>query len=207
MSGLCAALIVLLVLFLLGRIRIGAQVEYCEQGLFVRIRVGAVLIPVFPLKAKKEKKKKPKPVKMAEQAAPEPKGKKGGLLKLAVKFIPLVLDTVKKFRRRLRVDRLDMNLVVSAPDPADAAMRYGQANALMGCLWQPITQAFHVKDGHARVAVDFDAQTPTIYILVSLSLTIAQTLGLALVFGAKALGILIRTRTGRGTRAHQREAV
>jgi len=202
MSGLCAALIVLLVLFLLGQIRIGAQVEYCEQGLFVRVRAGAVLIPVFPLKAKKEKKKKPKPVKPAKQAAaPEPKGKKGGLLKLAMKFIPLVLDTVKKFRRKLRVDRLDMNLVVCAPDPADAALRYGQANALMGCLWQPITQAFHVKDGHAHVAVDFDAQTPTIYILASLSLTIAQTLRLAVVFGAKALGILICNRT------NQREAV
>lgn len=201
MSGLWTALIVLLVLFLLGQIRIGAQVEYCEQGLFVRVRAGAVLIPVFPLKAKKEKKKKPKPVKTAKQAEPGPKAKKGGLLKLAVKFIPLVLDTVKKFRRKLRVDRLDMNLVVCAPDPADAALRYGQANALLGGLWQPITQAFHVKDGRAHVAVDFDAQSPTIYILASLSLTIAQTLSLAVVFGAKALGILIHSRT------KQREAV
>ena len=197
MSGLCAALIVLLVLFLLGQIRIGAQVEYCEKGLSVRIRAGAIMIPVFPLKEKKEKKT-PKP---AKPAAPEPKGKKGGLLKLAMKFIPLVLDTVKKFRRKLRVDRLDMNLVVCAPDPADAALRYGQANALLGCLWQPITQAFHVKDGHAHVAVDFDARTPTIYILAFMSLTIAQTLGLAVVFGAKALGILVRNRT------NQREAV
>lgn len=204
MSAPCIVLIVLLVLFLLGQIRIGARVEYCEQGLFVHVRAGAIMIPVFPVKKKKENKKTPKPEK---KAPAEQREKKGGLLKLAVKFIPLVLDTVKKFRRKLRVDKLDMSLVVCAPDPADAAMRYGQANALLGSLWQPITQAFHVKDSHAHVAVDFDAQNPTIYILASLSLTIAQTLGLVVVFGVKALGILIRNRTGRNAGAQQREAV
>jgi len=202
MNGLCAALIVLLVLFLLGQIRIGVQVEYCEQGLLVRVRVGAVLIAVFP---RKEKKKKPKsskkPNSSGQPAEPAPKGKKGGHLKLALKFIPLVLDTVKKFRRKLRVDKLEMSLVVCADDPADAAIRYGQANALLGSLWQPVTQVFHVKDGHAHVGLDFESDKPTIYILASLSLTIAQTLALGLVFGIKALGILIRNRT------NQREAV
>lgn len=202
MNGVLVALIVLLVLFLLGQIRIGAQVEYCEQGLFVHIRAGAVLIPVFPRKEKKKKPESPKAPKPSGQLAEHaPKGKKGGRLKLALKFIPLVLDTVKKFRRKLRMDKIEMALVVGADDPADAAVRYGQANALLGSLWTPVTQAFHVKDGHAHVGLDFDSDKPTIYILTSLSLTIAQTLGLALAFGVKALGILIRNRT------KQREAV
>lgn len=204
MNGLYVTLIVLLILVLLGQIRIGAQVEYCDRGLFVRLRFGAFLIPVFPLE-KKPKEKKPKQPK--QKAKPDPKQKKGGLLKLALEFIPLVLDTVKKFRRKLRVDKLDMELIVCDPDPADAALRYGQANALLGTLWQPITQALHVKDGHAHVGVDFDVREPTVYILADATLTIAQTLGLAVVFAAKALGILIRTRTKRGTRTQQREAV
>lgn len=202
MNGLFLALLILLILFLIGQIRIGAQAEYCEQGLFVRVRIGAFLVPVFPANPKTEKKKKPK-----QTDAPQQKKKKGGLLKLALKFIPLVLDTLKRFCRRLRVDRLDMELTVCAPDPADAAISYGRANALLGSLWQPITQTFHVKDGRAHVALDFDSDKSTIYILASLSLTVAQTLVLAVVFGWRALGILIRNRTGRETPTEQGEAV
>lgn len=204
MNGLYAALIVLCVLFFIGCIRIGAQVEYCEEGLLVCIRFGRLLIPVYPAKKKPSKPKKAKIV--AKNSAPEQK-KKGGPLQLALKFIPLVLDTAKKFRRKLHVDKLDMELVICAADPADAAVRYGQANALMGALWQPITRAFHVKDGHAHVGMDFETDKPTIYILISLSLTIAQTLGLALVFSIKALGILIRSRSKQTTHMQQGEAV
>lgn len=202
MNGLYLALIILLILFLIGQIRIGAQVEYCEEGLFVRVRAGAFLFPVFPANAQKEKKKKTKPAKDLQ-----PKKKKGGLLSLALEFIPLVLDTLKKFCRRLRVDRLEMDLTVCAPDPADAAISYGRANALLGSLWQPMTQSFHVKDGHAHVALDFDSDKSTVYIFASVSLTVAQALVLAAVFGWKALGILIRNRTKRNTRTEQGEAV
>lgn len=193
MNGLYAALITAGVLLLMGCIRVGAQVEYCEQGLFVRIRVGRFFIPVFPTKQKQAKQKKKSKTRPADGSPA--KQKKGGLLQLALEFIPLVLDTVKRFFRKLQVDKLEMELVVCAADPADTAVRYGQANALLGSLWQPITQVFHVKDGHAHVGVDFEGNTSTLYLLATLSLTVAQVLGLGLVFGIKTLNILIRTRT------------
>lgn len=202
MNGLFTALLILLMLFALGQIRIGAQVEYCEDGLFVRIRAGAFLIPVFPVKKKKAKAKK------AEKNKPRgEKKKRGGTLKLVLDLLPLVLETVGKFRRKLRVDQLEMELIICNPDPADAAIQYGQANALLGSLWQPVTRAFHVKDGHAHVGVDFERQTSVIYILASLSLTIAQTLGLIVVFAVKGLAILIRNRTKRDVRTNQEEVV
>lgn len=199
MNGLLTALVVLLVLFLLGQIRIGAQVEYCGEGLFVRVRAGAVRVQVVPAK----KAKAPKKQKL-KQEQPQTK-KTGGLLKLALDFFPLIMNTLKRFARRLRVDELDMTLVVRAGDPADAALRYGQANALLGSLWQPITQTFRVKDGRAHVEVDFDAAQPTLYLLASLSLTVAQALTLAAVFAVRALGILIQNRASR--QREQREAV
>ena len=202
MNGLYVALIIGCILFFVGCIRIGAQVEYCEEGLFVRVRVGRFLIPVFPLK----KDELPKTKKAQKKAPPEQK-KKGGLLQLALDFIPLVLDTVKRLHHKLQVDKLDMELVVCASDPADTAVRYGQANALLGTLWQPMIQTFHVKDGHANVAVNFEEGKTTLYLLVSLSLTIAQTLCLALVFGVKALGIFIRTKRKQTKHIQQGEAV
>lgn len=202
MNGLHVLLMIGCILFLIGCIRIGVQVEYCEEGLLIRVRVGRFLIPVFPVK----KDKAPKAEKQ-EKTAPTPQKKKGGLLQLALDFIPLVLDTVKRFYRKLQVDKLDMELVVCTPDPADTAVRYGQANALLGTLWQPIIQAFHVKDGHARVGVNFEEGETTLYLLASLSLTIAQTLCLALAFGVKALGILIRAKRKQTKHIQQGEAV
>lgn len=202
MNGLFTALIVLLILAALGQIRIGAQVEYCEEGLLVRIRAGAFLIPVFPVKREKNKEKQTKQAK-----SPQQKKKKGGTLQLVLDLLPLVLETAGKFRRKLRVDQLEMNLIICDPDPADAAIRYGQANALLGSIWQPVTRAFHVKDGHAHVGVDFEEETPVLYILASLSLTVAQTLGLVFAFAFKGLGILIRNRSKRDTRTKQEEVV
>ena len=202
MNGLFTALMILLVLFVLGQIRIGAQVEYCEDGLFVRMRAGAFLIPVYPAKKKKTKANQTKQV-----IPPQQKKKKGGTLKMVLDLLPLVLETVGKLRRKLRVDQLEMELIISDPDPADAAVRYGQANALLGAIWQPVTKAFHVKDGHAHVGVDFEGNAPVLYILASLSLTIAQTLCLALAFAVKGLGILIQNRSKRDMRTNQEEVV
>lgn len=203
MSPLQIAGVVLLVLLAVGLIPIGAQVEYSEQGLTVWLRAGAFRIPVFPAKRKKAKETKPK---TAKKARPDT-GKKGGQLKLALDFIPVILDTVRRFFRKLRVDQLEMNLVVCAPDPGDAAVRYGQANALLGCVWQPMLQVFHVKQAHAHVDVDFDAKESVLYIFASLSLTIAQALALVLVFGGKALQILVQNKNARRRRVNQGEAV
>lgn len=202
MNSLFNALLILLVLFALGRIRIGAQVEYCEDGLFVRVRAWAFLIPVYPMKKKKTGVKK-----VGKAASQKPKQKKGGTLKLVLDLLPAVLETAGKFRRRLRVDKLELLLNICASDPADAAMRYGQANALLGSIWQPVTSVFHVKDGHAHVGVDFEGSESSLYLLASVSLTIAQALGLILGFCFRAVGILIRTRTGRAARANQGEVV
>ena len=204
MNGLYAVLITAGVLLLIGCIRVGVQVEYCEQGLFVRVRAGRIYIPVFPAKKKADQPKKTKPAKEQKDTA---KPKKGGLLQLALRMIPLVLETVKRFFRKLQVDKLDMELVVCAADPADAAIQYGQANALLGSLWQPMVDVFHVKDGHAHVGVDFEGTKSTLYLLATLSLTIAQALGLVLVFAFKALAIFLRTRANQTTQNQQGEAV
>ena len=204
MNGLYAVLITAGILLLIGCIRVGVQVEYCEQGFFLRVRAGRFYFLVFPVSKDKRKPKKTKP---AAEQTPAAKEKKGGLLQLALKFIPPVLDTLKRFFRKLRVDKLEMQLVVCAADPADAAIRYGQANALLGSLWQPMVDTFRVKDGHANVGVDFVSTRSTLYLLATLSLTIAQVLGLALVFGVRALGILLGERRNKTTQTQQGKAV
>ena len=72
--------------------------------------------------------------------------------------------------RGLRVDNLELELTAGSDDPADAAMLYGRACAALGALWEPLTGAFRVKDGTARVKLDFDAPRMTVYGAAALSI-------------------------------------
>ena len=105
---------------------------------------------------------------------------------------------------RLRVDQLELKLTIGAADPGDAAIRYGQANALLGSIWQPLTEAFHVEEGRARVEVDFTAAAPVLTGQVSLSLKLYQLLWLGLHFGLRALSTYVNHRNRH---KQQREAV
>ena len=87
----------------------------------------------------------------------------------------------------------------------EAALRYGQANALLGAIWQPVTRVFHVKDGWARVEVDFDRTEPALYGRVSLSLTVGELAALGLSFGVKALSVLLAVRREDRQRTGQKQ--
>lgn len=209
--------LILLVLFLIGQIRVGVAAGYTEDGLDVRARLGPIRIKVFPRpgkeekekKPKKKKTKKPKKGKTGQDGEPQEKERKpkGGVLILARELIPLALEAAGCFWRRLVVDQLELCLTVGCPDPADAAMLYGQANAALGAMWEPLTKAFHVKDGHAHVQVDFDAQGTTVYGKAALSLKIGQILWLGLHFGLKALLGFIRYKRQMKLKQQERKAV
>ena len=153
MRGWIVLAAVLLLLFLLGQLRLGAVGEYGPGGAGAWFRAGPVRIRLYPRRRSgpSKKEKAPKPGK--EHPAGEARG--GGLLELMKELLPLALEAAGCFRRRLRVDQLELKLTIGAADPGDAAIRYGQANALLGSIWQPLTEAFHVEEGRARVEVDF----------------------------------------------------
>lgn len=53
---LTVLLIIVVVCFLIGCIRVGGIVEYSEEGVVARVRIGLLKIKVFPMKKKKKKR-------------------------------------------------------------------------------------------------------------------------------------------------------
>ena len=203
MRGWIVLAAVLLLLFLLGQLRLGAVGEYGPGGAGAWFRAGPVRIRLYPRRRSgpSTKEKAPKPGK--EHPAGEARG--GGLLELMKELLPLALEAAGCFRRRLRVDQLELKLTIGAADPGDAAIRYGQANALLGSIWQPLTEAFHVEEGRARVEVDFERTEPALYGRVSLSLTVGELAALGLSFGVKALSVLLAVRREDRQRTGQKQ--
>ena len=195
MKALFVLAVLVLILLLLGQVRVGGRAEFNEKGFFLWVRLGRFKLKILPAGPKEEKVGKPKkskkekePKKPKKEKPPAPLPEKiGGALEYAQALLPVALETAKGMWRGLRVDVLELELTAGGSDPADTAMLYGQANAALGALWHPLTKAFHVKDGTARVKLDFDAPGTTVYGQAALSIKIGTVVWIGLRAGWKAL--------------------
>lgn len=219
MRALYVLAAVVLALFLIGQVRAGGQAEFKAEGLFVWARLGVFRFQILPWRwGRKEKSgapKKPKRAKKGEKPAKKPEKERpaaplpeklGGALEYAQALLPTVLEAAGGLWRGLRVDKLELELTAGGADPADAAMLYGQANAALGALWYPLTHALHVKEGTARVKLDFDAPSVTVYGTAALSIKIGAVVWNGLRAGVKALFGVLAARRRLKLKRQQRKA-
>ena len=212
MIGWIIAGVVILLVCLLGSLRLGVGGSHTqEEGIRVWLRLGPAKITLYP-RPKKEpsnpaREKKPKPPK-EKKPEREKKPKKPltseQIIALVRQLIPLGLEAAGSFRRKLRIDVLDARRGVGEPDPADAALHYGQASAALGALWGPLNQAVQIKDGRARVDVDFQQDHWVLWGRLQMTLTVGQLVWLGLRYGAAVLHILRETR--KESKKEQRKA-
>ncbi len=189
------------VLFLLAILPIGVSVIYNTYGPLVRLIAGPVKITVYPSKKEKKKKEKPKAEKKepAPSAGVRSKEKKGGSFKDFLPLVDLVLDFLGKFRRKLRVNRLEMKLVMAADDPCDLAVNYGKAWAALGNLMPQLERLFVIKKRNLEVECDFTAEKTLIFARLDLTITIGRLLSLGVVHGIRILRQylkIMKTRKG-----------
>ncbi|MBQ2057885.1 MAG: hypothetical protein II490_04535 [Oscillospiraceae bacterium] len=147
-------LIILLVLFLIALIPLGASFEYSEDGLLLAAHIGFIKIGILPKKEKGEKKKK------------------GGTAEFILKVLEAVFNTLNRFRKKLTVNYLKFYYTSASPDPYDAAMNYGKSSALAGVVLPLAEKAFRIKKSDIRTFVSFDGEGDRIYISAKLTLMI-----------------------------------
>lgn len=187
---------ILLVLWLLGRIRVGAAAAYSEAGLFLSVKAGPARIQILPAPTPKKEKATKKPKKTTDQpAAPgntaKPKRNAKDTVSVVLRFLPLVGEAAGRFKRKIRIDYIKLHIIWGASDPAAAAKGYGAGNAAMGILWPVVEHNFKVKEHDLRVDVDFERTKPEFVGEAQITITIGQCFSLALILGMKALKIYL----------------
>lgn len=200
MTFLKVLLVVLLVLWLISLIRVGARVKYGEAGLFVNVLAGPLKIQLLPAKPKKEKKpkkpKKKKPAKLKKEKKPKPEGRPGTLSRL-MKLLPVVGQACGSLKRKIRIDDLELELIWGGSDPAAIALGYGQANAALGILWPIFDNNFKVKCSNFQIGMGYARSQPGVELQAAVTMTIGQITALGVHYGAKALITWIKS--GRPT--------
>ena len=105
-------------------------------------------------------------------------------------FLPLVqiaLDMLGAFRRRLRVNMLELRLVMAADDPCDLAVNYGRAWAAVGNLMPRLERVFVIKKRNIEVECDFETSQTRVMARLDLTITLGRIIATAVVYGIKAL--------------------
>ena len=195
-------LIALGICTLLAVLPLGISARYNSEGALVRVIAGPVRITLFPA-AKKHKKPKEKQKDKTQkpQSAPEttfqkpehppkpkeekPKEEKGGNL---LDFLPLVkVAFLGDFRRKLRLNNLELKLIMAGGDPANLAINYGRAWAAVGNLMPQLDRLFVIKKRDIEVECDFTGSETLVIARLDLTITLGRILALAVVYAIRAL--------------------
>lgn len=189
MTALTVIGIILLILLLLGCIPLGVDGEYSEDGILIRAKLGPLRFTLYPLKKKEKKVKTEKKTQdtQKKEAPPPEKKKRGGLLSLLREMLPLAMEALGSFKRRLHIDLFTLHLVWAAPDPASAAMGYGAANAAVGMIYSVLEEHFRIKKWDTQISVDFEQKQPRVYLRAVLTMTVGRLVTFGIYFGLRAL--------------------
>lgn len=178
MTALKVIGVILLIVFLIGLIRVGAVVRFGEE-LGLTLLISPFRIALLPAKEKKA----------AEKGKTEQRDKKKGhsLPKLTrdewKDLIKIALAALKEMARRackrLRIDPLIILVVFGGEDPADIAQSYGYASAAMWGVMPHLEDLFHIPDPSLHLRMDYDAKKTRAEGTVGLSLRIWDGLVIA----------------------------
>ncbi len=188
-------LITLGLLVLLAVLPLGISVKYDSEGPLIRLILGPVRFTVYPGKPKEQKEKPPKE-KKKEEAQPkkpsippkeekEEKPETGGSW---ADFLPLVktaLECLGTFRRKLRVNRLELKLILAEDDPCDLALNYGRAWEAVGNLMPRLEKLFVIKKRNVEVECDFTATETLVIARLDLTITLGRLAGMLVRYGIR----------------------
>lgn len=191
---------------------VGASVRYDESGPLVRVLLGPVKILLYPRPekeikpAQKEKKtQKEKPGDQKEDEIPDgpPEGapskklekpKKGGSLLDFMPLVDVVMDMLSALVGRLRVNYLQVHLILAGDDPADLAINYGRAQAAGATLLAQLNRFLVIKKQDVQIQCDFTSDNTTVLAQVELTITVGRVISWAVSYGVKALMTFLKIK-------------
>lgn len=180
-------LIALGIIILLAILPLGVRILYNAEGLFVWICIGPIKLLWFPdteEKDEEEKEKTKKTIYMAagKQRKVNTENKTGGLLTDFIDIVKAYLMLLRLLRPKVRIKRLEMNLVMASDDPCDLAVNYGKAWAIVGNLIPLLESALVIKKRDIQVGCDFEASQTRIYARADIKIMLYRLIGVVFTY-------------------------
>ena len=182
-------LITLAVVCGLALLPIGFRAIYRQTQPGVWILVGPVKIRVYPGKTKVKNSRKE-----GKEKSVRNENKKGGSLRDFLPITRTILEFLEHFRRKIRVNNLELKLILADDDPSTLAVNYGRAWAMLGNLLPQLERFFTIKKRNLEVECDFTAEETLIYAKADVTITVARAVHLLSRYGIRVLKDLLNLR-------------
>ena len=173
---------------------LGFRAVYRQSQPGVWLLVGPVKIRVYPGKPKEKKPKADEASASGKPHQTDTKSKNGGSYRDFLPVIRTILEFLGHFRRQIRVNNLELKLILAGDDPSTLAVNYGRAWAALGNLMPQLERLFIIKKRDLEVECDFTADTTLIYAKADVTITVAKTLHLLSRYGIKVLKDLLNLK-------------
>ncbi len=183
-------LIALAVLIFLAALPLGVSVKYDSGGTLLRLILGPLRITLLPSKKKRKPEKVDNQNKTRVKAQNQQTQSKTTAPGKLTDFMPLVKTAVNflgDLRRKLRVDVLEVKLIMAGDDPCDLATNYGRAWTALGSLWPVLERVFVIKKRNVQLECDFTAEEMYIFMRLDLTMTLGRLIALVVRYGVRAL--------------------
>lgn len=206
-------LITLGILTLIAITPLGVRFRYDSDGTLLAVILGPIRFTLLPKKKKekkpkKENKKGKKPEntgkKMSQKkpsyqtepppkpAEPKPKKKSGGPITDFLPLVKVALDFLAGFGRKLRINHLELKLILAGDDPCDLAVNYGKAWTALGNLLPRLERIFVIRKRNLEIECDFTADQTLVIAGADLTITIGRLLSLVAVLAFRGIKEFIK---------------
>ena len=102
------------------------------------------------------------------------------------------------FRRKLRLNHLQLKLIMAGDDPCDLAVNYGRVWAALGNLMPQLERLFVIKKRDVEAECDFTASETKVIARVDVTITLGRLLTLCAVYGIRALKEFLAMKKRKG---------
>ena len=145
---------------------VGLRVTYDKDGLLVKLLIGVIpyKLNLTEINERKYERRMNLKQKMEENPDYEPRIlKPNGTLREFFPLLDLYLQLLFNQKYKLRVKRLELNLILANEDPFDLAMNYGKATGIINGLMPQLERLFNIKQRKLNVNCDFLAEETMLY--------------------------------------------
>lgn len=159
---------------------LGVSASYDANGAKASVAVGFLRVPVYPRKKKAAQEKT-----SAEKKSAAPAGEKqsGGPVTDFIPVAKLILKLLDEFRTKLRVNLLELNVILGGGDPCDLAQNYGKACAALGNLWPQLERFLVIQKRDVKLQCDFEAEQTLVTARILLTITVGRIFSLGIRHG------------------------
>ncbi len=178
-------LIALGVLTGIAFVPIGLRGIYRQNDSGVWVILGPAAIRIYPGSGKQKDKPKDTEAEKGKKASGS-KNKTGGSFRDFKPLLNTVLTFLAEFRRKLRVNRMELQLIMAGEDPCNLAVNYGRAWAAVGVILPQLERVFVIKKRDIAVACDFTGESTRIYLRLDATITVGRLLRLLAAHGFRA---------------------